>query len=137
LVVYYLRDGIAIPLRRGIGIPLKKERNTSLDLDVEARVEVLESKVTPAMNQQLLSEFTIEEISGALNQMSFLKALGPDGFSACFCQHDWSMVYPEVCAAILSFLNSGNMDPCINATHIALIPKVATPGCVTDFRPIS
>jgi hypothetical protein len=46
-------------------------------------------------------------------------------------------VFLEVCAAILSFLNSGIMDPCINATHIALIPKSATPGCVTDFHPIS
>jgi hypothetical protein len=46
-------------------------------------------------------------------------------------------MHVEVCAAILSFLNMGNMDPCINTTHIALIPKVATLGCVTDFRPIS
>jgi hypothetical protein len=51
-------------------------------------VEVLESKVTPEMNQQLLSEFTIEEIFRALNQMSSLKAPGPDGFSACFYQHN-------------------------------------------------
>jgi hypothetical protein len=46
-------------------------------------------------------------------------------------------MHVEVFAAILSFLNTGNMDPCINTTHIALIPKVATLGCVTDFRPIS
>jgi hypothetical protein len=94
------------------------------NLDVAACVEVLDSKVTPAMNQQLLSKFTIEEISGTLNQMSSLKAPGPDGFSVCFYQHNWSTIYPEVCAATLYFLNSCVMDPSINPTHIALISEV-------------
>jgi len=107
------------------------------NLEVTACVEVLEGKVTLEMNKQLLSEFTIEEISAALQQMSPLKAPGPDGYSACFYQHNWSTVHPEVCAAILSFLNSGTMDPGINVTLIALIPKVDFFGCVTDFRPIS
>jgi hypothetical protein len=100
-------------------------------------VEVLERKVTAAMNHKLLAEFTIEEITAALNQMSPLKALGPDGFPMCFYKHNWATVYPEVCSTILPFLNLGCMDPNINITHIALIPKVASPGCVTDFHPIS
>jgi len=106
-------------------------------LEVEACVEVLERKVTVAMNQKLLAEFTIEEITAALNQMSPLKAPGLDGFPACFYQHNWVKVHLEVCSTILHFLNSSCMDPSINITHIALIPKVASPGYVTDFRPIS
>jgi hypothetical protein len=106
-------------------------------LEVEACVEVLERKVTAAINQKLLAEFTIEEITTALNQMSPLKAPEPNGFPACFYQHNWTIMHPEVCFAILHFLNSGCMDPSINITHIALIPKVASPGSVTDFRPIS
>jgi hypothetical protein len=42
-----------------------------------------------------------------------------------------------VCAAALHFLNSGHMDSAINATNIALIPKIKNPSCVTEFRPIS
>jgi hypothetical protein len=107
------------------------------NLEVTACVELLATKVTLEMNKQFLSEFTIEEISAALQQMSPLKIPRPDGYSACFYQHNWSTIHPEVCASILSFLNSGTMDQGINVTHIALIPKVDFPGCVTDFQPIS
>jgi hypothetical protein len=89
------------------------------------------------MNQQLLFEFTIEEISAALQQMLPLKAPGPNGYSTCFYQHNWSTVHLEVCATILSFLNLSTMDSGINVTHIVLIPKVDFPKCVMDFRPIS
>jgi len=70
-------------------------------------------------------------------KMPPLKSPGPDGFPACFYQHNWGTVHHEVCAAILHFLNSGSMDARINTTHIALIPKVASPSSVTEFRPIS
>lgn len=46
-------------------------------------------------------------------------------------------MHVEVSQAILQFLNSGIMDPSINATHIALVPKLAAPVSVTGFRPIS
>jgi len=46
-------------------------------------------------------------------------------------------VYPEVCFAILHFLNTGMMDDSINKTHIAPIPKNSQPCSVTKFRPIS
>jgi hypothetical protein len=36
------------------------------------------------------------------------------------------LVGPEVCEDALHFLNSGHMDSAINATNIALIPKVKT-----------
>jgi hypothetical protein len=55
------------------------------------------------MKQQLLATFIEEEISNALNQMAPLKALGPDGFSACFYKQNWDVVEAEVCAAILLY----------------------------------
>jgi len=107
------------------------------NLEVAACTEVLECKVTEDMNQKLLAEFTLDEISVALNQMPPLKAPGPDGFSACFYQHNWATVHHEVCSVVLHFLNSGIMDARINRTHIALIPKNLSPVSVMDFRPIS
>jgi hypothetical protein len=43
----------------------------------------------------------------------------------------------EVCQMVLGYLNHGLFDVGINATHIALIPKIKNPSKVTDYRPIS
>jgi hypothetical protein len=107
------------------------------NLEVSACTEALDCKVTESKNQKLVAAFTMDEISVALNQMPPLKGPGPDGFSACFYQHNWATVHPEVCSAILHFLNTGIMDARINITHIALIPKNVSPASVMDFRPIS
>jgi hypothetical protein len=94
-------------------------------------------KVTVEMNRKLLAEFTIEDIATALSQMAPMKAPSPDGFSARFYQSNWATIHAEVSSAVLHFLNSGEMDEKINATFIALIPKVQQPESVTEFRPIS
>jgi hypothetical protein len=69
--------------------------------------------------------------------MAALKALGPDGFSVCFFQQNWTTVHREVSNAILHFFQSGELDAFINSTNIALVPKKHPPIHVTDFRPIS
>jgi hypothetical protein len=43
----------------------------------------------------------------------------------------------EIALLVIDILNSGVMPENLNLTHIALIPKVTTPTCVTEFRPIS
>ena len=43
----------------------------------------------------------------------------------------------EVCQAIVDALNLRVLPPSLNMTNIALIPKVKSPSCVTEFRPIS
>jgi hypothetical protein len=45
---------------------------------------LVEKNVTPKMNANLLREFMREERAMVLQQMSPLKAPGPDGFSAGF-----------------------------------------------------
>jgi ribonuclease HI len=105
--------------------------------NVEACTSAITGKVTVAMNNCLLATFTMAEIKQALDQMAPFKAPGLDGFTAEFYQQNWEIVGPEVCEAALHFLNSGHMDSAINATNIALIPKVKTPNCVSEFRPIS
>ena len=47
------------------------------------------------------------------------------------------LIRDDMIAAILDFLNYGNMILEINYTHIVLIPKVKSPEKILDFRPIS
>jgi len=107
------------------------------NLDVEESTIFVKCKVTGAMNSKLLAYFSMEDIGIALNQMAALKALGPDGFMVEFFQQNWATIHTEVCNAILYFFQTGILDPKINVTNIALIPKVDSPCSVTDFRPIS
>jgi hypothetical protein len=73
------------------------------NLDVASCVNALDSKVTEDMNNQLLTEITLEEIFTALQQMPPLKAPGPDGFSSCFYQQHWVTVQAEVCYVVKHF----------------------------------
>jgi len=115
-----------------------EELFTSQGVDkVEECVRWVDTRVTEYMNNRLLHSFSEEEIQKALFQMHPLKAPGPDGFPAAFYQRNWPTVGSEVCKAVLSFLNDGQMDMGINSTNIVLIPKVNSPSKPSDFRPIS
>jgi hypothetical protein len=97
----------------------------------------VEGVVTPGMNVELMKPFVCEEVQKALFQMHPTKAPGPDGMSALFFQKYWHIVGNDISNAILDFLNSGRMLGSINFTHIVLIPKVAAPERMAQFRPIS
>ena len=100
-------------------------------------LEKIPCMVTDEMNAELMKKFTELEVKEALNQMAPLKAPGPDGMPPLFYQHFWSTMQYDVTSAILSWLNSGILPDPINHTLITLIPKVANPELVSEFRPIS
>ena len=100
-------------------------------------LEGLDGRVTMEMNSKLLANFTPEEVEEALKQMHPFKSLGPNGFAVGFYQGLWPIVGLEVYTAMLDFLSSGTLDPAINNTFIALIPKKNDSICVTDYHPIS
>jgi len=59
---------------------------------VDRSLTALEKKVTPQMNEKLLAELNVEEISQALSQIAPLKAPGPDSFPAFFFQQNWPSI---------------------------------------------
>ena len=69
----------------------------------------------------------MEEIKVVLFQMGPTKTPRPEGINALFYENFWHIVSNDVTATVLYFLNSGNMVPKINYTHIVLIPKDKSP----------
>ncbi|KAK3189545.1 hypothetical protein Dsin_029106 [Dipteronia sinensis] len=65
------------------------------------------------------------------------KAPCPDGFNAHFFKITWDIVGEDVISAVQEFFRSGPLLKEINATILALIPKVPNPSKMKDFRPIS
>ena len=108
--------------------------NPILDAD---SLEKIPCMVTDEMNADLMTEFTEVEVKEVLNQMAPLKVPGPNGMPPLFYQHFWATMQHDVTSAILSWLNSGILPKPSNHTLITLIPKIANPEHMSEFRPIS
>ncbi|KAL5798205.1 hypothetical protein ACOSQ2_003025 [Xanthoceras sorbifolium] len=100
-------------------------------------VDLMEPRITPAMNLILDAAFTRDEIRIALFQMFPTKSSGIDGFPTLFYQKYWDKVRDLVSEAYLDCLNSGKSVRDFNYTLLVLIPKVSNPTRVSEFRPIS
>ena len=107
------------------------------NLDVGAILQHVQPKVTVAMNDSLTRTYTAEEIRRAVFMMGPNKSPGPDGLTAGFFEVHWDLVGPQVCEAVLNFLNGGELPDDINLTTIVLIPKCKNPVEMKQFRPIS
>jgi hypothetical protein len=104
---------------------------------MDAVLDAIPVKVSDDMNDDLYKPYTNEEIETALFQMGPTKAPGPDGFPALFYQTHWGFFKSEICDAVRSFLCGGAIPEGLCDSIIVLIPKVAKPKQLKNFRPIS
>ncbi|KAL8109505.1 hypothetical protein AgCh_025564 [Apium graveolens] len=95
------------------------------------------AQVTDNQASLLLMGITLEIILSTLKTMKKNSAPGPDGFNVEFFLSTWDIVGDIFCKAVKHFFDSGQMNPGINSTAIALIPKTLTPTHMKDYRPIS
>ncbi|CAA7018492.1 unnamed protein product [Microthlaspi erraticum] len=104
-------------------------------------VETVNQAIQPCISEEtnalLIADPTPEEIKAALFSINPDKAPGPDGFSACFFQKNWSVMGPQITKEVLGILSSGILPSSINETHLRLIPKVPSPKSVAEYRPIA
>jgi hypothetical protein len=105
--------------------------------NMEEVISSVPRRVDRAINSKLDAPFTCEEVKMALFEMYPTKAPGPDGFPAHFFQRHWSVCGEEVTGAVLRVLAGQDSPGCVNKTFIVLIPKVASPTKLGQFRPIS
>lgn len=73
----------------------------------------------------------------ALFQMGPTKAPGPDSLPALFYQTHWSFLDDDIFHAVRSFLEGGPIPEGFCDSVIVVIPKIARPKHLKNFRPIS
>ncbi|GJV71896.1 RNA-directed DNA polymerase, eukaryota, reverse transcriptase zinc-binding domain protein [Tanacetum coccineum] len=95
------------------------------------------NKLDPHCVDFMVQPVIDEEIKYAMFCIEDDKAAGPNGFSSKFLKKVWSVVGPDVCAAVKELFSSGKLLGEFNANLISLVPKLATPLKITDYRPIA
>ncbi|KAK3193246.1 hypothetical protein Dsin_024556 [Dipteronia sinensis] len=114
--------GYSRPVSHGIGSTLSK----IID-------KVISNRQADFMGRDV-SDDEIREVCFSLHPN---KAPGPDGFNAHFFKITWDIVGEDVISAVQEFFRSGLLLKELNATILALVPKVPNPSKMKDFRPIS
>ncbi|XP_075101661.1 uncharacterized protein LOC142177098 [Nicotiana tabacum] len=80
---------------------------------------------------------TREEVLQALKELPNDKAPGIDGYPAEFFKEYWGIVGEDIINAILQFFENGKLLKEVNCTTITLVPKVANPTYVKDYKHIA
>ena len=65
------------------------------------------------------------------------RAPGPDGFNGLFLKKCWAIIMEDFMSLVSQFAAGTLKLECLNGSLIALIPKMLSPVCPNDFRPIS
>ena len=93
--------------------------------------------ITQQQNNMLVAPFSEEEVRLAIWDCGSDKSPGPDGFNFKFIKMFWPLIKPDVLRFLDEFYVNSVFPKGCNASFLALIPKVADPQYLNDYRPIS
>ena len=88
-------------------------------------------------NAMLVKRFQEEEIRRVVWSCGSDKISGQDGLNFKFIKHFWDVIKPDFLRFFDEFHVNGVFSRGLNASFIALIPKVADPQELDEYRPIS
>ncbi|KAK3218925.1 hypothetical protein Dsin_012895 [Dipteronia sinensis] len=114
-----------------------KEHFTNTCVD-RPRIEGIEFvQISTKSKSSLEENFNIKEMKEALDGCDGNKAPGPDGFNMNFIKKRWKDIEGDFMSFLNDFSMYGSEVSCLNHTFITLIPMVANPSSISDYRPIS
>jgi hypothetical protein len=82
------------------------------------------------------AEITRVDIETAIKSFKPLKVPGPNGFHPIFFQKYWHIIGDSVTRYIQDIFRQQKIPQNLNSTLVCLIPKVANPESISQFRPI-
>lgn len=81
----------------------------------------------------LIWPFTLDEMKQAIWDCDSFKNLGLDGINFGFLKQFWVELKDDFMRFVLEFHRNGKLTKRVNATFIALIPKLDNPQQLNDF----
>lgn len=116
------------------------QRLYSLD-DVDPIVETLPQEGFVVLSREDLMSlnrpFSAKDVEESVRSMGKYKAPGPDGYQPLFYQDCWDVVGQSVVQFVLKIFETGALKSGLNDALVVLIPKIAKPDRMAQFRPIS
>lgn len=94
-------------------------------------------KVTDVEYARPDKAFKADEVWKVVKSMHPIKAHGPDGVHAKFCQTHWQTLGSSISSMLLTCLNNWVSWFSLNEIYVSLIPKVKKSTFMVEFRPIS
>ncbi|GAU36154.1 hypothetical protein TSUD_275130 [Trifolium subterraneum] len=94
-------------------------------------------RLTQLEGGSLTKPFSVAEVKAAVWDCDSYKSPGPDGVNFGFIKYFWPELQTDIWRFISEFHRNCKLTKGLNATFIALIPKVDSPQRLNDFRPIS
>lgn len=88
-------------------------------------------------NDMLVARFQEDEVKRAIWSCRSEKSPDPDGLNFKFIKQFWHVFQPDFLRFLDEFFVNGIFPKGSNAFFLALIPKVADPLLLNDYRPIS
>jgi hypothetical protein len=88
-------------------------------------------------NRLLVEPFSLVEIEEVVKLSDGNKSPGPDGYNFTFIKTFWSLLKGEVRILFDQFHGNASLPKSLLSYFITLIPKVASPSVIGEFRPIS
>lgn len=136
------RQGCEVTDQQGIGNILVEHFSSflgSCQVNCGPKMDVI--SLGPCLSEiqqvEVLRPCSHEDIKQAMFFIDDDKSLGPDGYGSKFFKATWSLVGIEVCNDVLDFFTTGKLLGQVNATILAMVPKVENPVTPTDLRPIA
>ncbi|KAJ3599425.1 hypothetical protein NHX12_033388 [Muraenolepis orangiensis] len=106
---------------------------------IEGREEILEGlpQLSPEEKAALDLELTLEELTGAVNQMASGQAPGIDGLSGEFLKHFWGILGADLRGVFSECFRTGSLPVSCRRAVLSLLPKKGDLALLKNWRPVA
>ncbi|KAJ3586173.1 hypothetical protein NHX12_012574, partial [Muraenolepis orangiensis] len=106
---------------------------------IEGREEILEGlpQLSPEEKAALDLDLTLEELTGAVNQMASGRAPGIDGLSGEFLKHFWGILGADLRGVFSECFRTGSLPVSCRRAVLSLLPKKGDLALLKNWRPVA